>query len=45
MYIKKPRMLAFMGFFVCIFVHWNARMAEEIRRIFEVLLAGADNGI
>ena len=36
-------MLAFMGLLLCVFVHRNARMAEEIRRIFEVVLAFADN--
>ena len=36
-------MLAFLGLLLCGFVHWNARMTEEIRRIFEVLLAFADN--
>ena len=36
-------MLAFMGLLLCVFVHRNARMVEEIRRIFEVVLAFADN--
>ncbi len=35
----SPRMLAFLGLLLCVFVHWNARMTEEIRRIFEVVLA------
>jgi len=36
-------MLAFQGLFYMRIVHRNARMAEEIRRIFEVILAVADN--
>ena len=42
-YIQSPEMLAFPGLLLCGFVHWNARMTEEIRRIFEVLPAFADN--
>ena len=36
-------MLAFPGLCIYVSVHRNARMTEEIRRIFEVLLAFADN--
>ena len=34
--IKKPGMLAFTGFFVSNFVHWNARMTEMKRSEIEV---------
>jgi len=36
--IKKPGMLAFTGFFVSNFVHWNARMTEMKRSDIEVFL-------
>ena len=36
-------MLAFMGFFICVSVHWNARMTEMKRSGIEVILAFADN--
>lgn len=36
-------MLAFMGFFICVSVHWNARMTEMERSGIEVLLVFADN--
>ena len=36
--IKKPGMLAFTGFFVSNFVHWNARMTEMKRSEIEVFL-------
>ena len=36
--IKKPGMLAFTGFFVSNFVHWNARMTEMKRSGIEVFL-------
>ena len=38
-----PGMLAFKGLLLCGLVHRNAKMTEEIRRIFEVVLAFADN--
>ena len=41
--MEKPRMLAFMGFFICVSVHWNARMTEMKRSGIEVILAFADN--
>ena len=41
--MEKPRMLAFMGFFIHIFVHWNARMTEMKQSGIEVVLAFADN--
>jgi len=43
--IKKVGVLVFTAFLIPIFVHRNARMTEEIRRIFEVSLAFADNAI
>ena len=36
-------MLAFMGFFICVFVHRNARMTEMEQSGIEVILAFADN--
>ena len=41
--MEKPRMLAFMGFFICLSVHRNARMTEMKRSGIEVILAFADN--
>ena len=40
----NPRMLAFSGFFIYFFVHWNSRMTEMKRSEIEVLLGFADNG-
>ena len=39
--MEKPRMLAFMGFLICVFVHWNARMTEMERSGIEVVLVFA----